>query len=62
MPVCNLTTFSCQQNKFKLLSKKFPFEHDQVFCFVSMLVAIFRFRRGKFSETGKFKLFNLSVR
>ena len=39
MPVCNLTTFSCQQDKFKLLSKKFPFEHNQVFCFVSKLVA-----------------------
>ena len=50
MPVCNLTTFSCQQDKFKLLSKKFPFEHNKVFCFVSKLVAIFRFRRGKLSD------------
>ena len=42
MPVCNLTTFSCQQDtcKFKLFPKKFPFELNQIFCFVSKLVAI----------------------
>ena len=50
MPVCNLTTLYCQQDKFKPLSKKFPFEHNQVFCFVSKFVAIFRFRRGKLSD------------